>query len=253
MTKIFAPLKNKIQKNRYNYLDTLGMLKRKERLNSTAVKYAKLLHQEAKDSKVGYLGEAFTRIINLLILDIRAYNYEGSSFGANTRQFINHKTIDIIRKAPFFEPLVHGAIYDLDIKTKSNAQEVKELTLIAKITLQECFAKLSPADQKQLKPVLNAYGAVVNLTELASERHKKYNAYLETLYDYEKSSFEFAFENLRKDKLLPKVVKSYVKLIQEQFKTEEFEKKKFEVMGKKLAKLLNNFVGFVKKPSKFSR
>lgn len=249
---LFRPLKQRFDNYRNSYLDLLGELKQKERLFKTAEKYAKLVAKEAFESKAKYIGELFTRLLNLLILDIRAYNYEGSQFSTKNKNFINHKTFNIIRKAPFFESVIHGAVYELDDKLKTTHQAIREKELICKILLQEAYSKLSATDKKKIKPLINSYGSVVNLSELASRRDRNYNPYLETLYDYEKSNFELAFESLRQDPQIAKIVKTYTKVIQSLHKHEKFEKKTFEFLGKKLAKLLTSYVQFVQKPAKFA-
>jgi hypothetical protein len=92
---------------------------------------------------------------------------------------------------------------------------------------------------------------VVNLTELAAERGKGYDAYLETLYDYEKNNFDIAFEQIRQDRSLPQIVKKYTRAIATLYKTETFEKKLFESMGAKLSEVVKNFISFIQKPTRF--
>jgi hypothetical protein len=249
---LFRPLRKRFDDYRNSYLDFLGELKQKDRLFKTAEKYAKLVEKEAVESKAKYIGEIFTRLLNLLIIDIRAYNYEGSQFSSKTKNFINHKTFNIIRKAPFFDAVIHGAVYELDDKLKTTHQATREKELICKILLQEAYSKLSTSDKKKIKPLINSYGSVVNLSELASRRDSNYNPYLETLYDYEKSNFELAFESLRQDPQITKIVKNYSKILLSLYKHEKFEKKTFELLGKKLSKLLTSYVQFVQKPTKYA-
>lgn len=249
---LFRPLKMRFDNYRNSYLDFLGELKQKERLFKTAEKYSKHVAKEAIESKARYIGELFERLINLLIIDVRAYNYEGSQFSAKSKNFINHKTINIIRKAPYFDAVIHGAVYELDDKLKTTHQAAREKELICKILLQEAYSKLSTSEKKKIKPLINSYGSVVNLSELASKRDSNYNPYLETLYDYEKSNFEMAFESLRQDPQIAKIVKNYTKILLSLYKHEKFEKKTFELLGKKLSKLLNSYVQFIQKPSKFA-
>jgi hypothetical protein len=248
--KLFKPVKTAIDKTRNHYLDSMGQLKRKERLYLTAETYTKLVAKEAADCKMNYIGDVFTRLMSLLILEIRAYNYEGSQFSSNSKDLINHKTINIIRKAPYFDPVVHAVIHDLELET---AARRKEKGLISKVIMLEAYHKLTLGEQKKLKPLIDAYGAVVNLSELASNREKIYNPYLETLFDYEKTSFEFAFESIRGDKTVLKIAKKYASLLSKQYRHEKHDKKLFEAMGKKLSKVILGFTSFIQKPSKFTR
>ena len=251
LMKVFSPAKIQMQTAKNTYQDCLGALKRKERLLKTAELYTNKIYKEAKSSKEELLGETSSRMVNLLILDIRAYSYEGSHFSSQSKDLINHKTINVIRKAPYFDAIVHGMTHEMDARSKSDQKALKHKELISKIILQDSFEKLTALEQKKLKTLINAYGSVVNLTELAAERGKGYDAYLETLYDYEKNNFDIAFEQIRQDRSLPQIVKKYTKAITTISNTETFEKKLFESMGAKLSEVVKNFISFIQKPTRF--
>lgn len=153
IVNLFRPLKQRFDNYRHNYLDFLGELKQKERLFKTAEKYVQLVDKEAHELKAKYFGDLFRRLVNLLILDIRAYNYEGSQFSTKTKNYINHKTFNIIRKAPFFDAVIHGAVYELDDSLKTTYQAVKEKELICKILLQEAYAQLPIQDKRKSSPL----------------------------------------------------------------------------------------------------